>query len=46
MIKIIFKKVSVMLNYMVIMTATLESNLTSVERIKEYTNTPKEVWNK
>ncbi len=32
-----------MLNYMVKMTAQLESNLTSVERIKEYWTTPQEV---
>ena len=35
--------VSPMLNYAVKMTALLESNLTSVERVKEYWSTPQEV---
>ena len=32
-----------MLNYMVRQTADFESNITSVERIDEYCNTPHEV---
>nr|QUF59447.1 ATP-binding cassette transporter Abcc1-1 [Brachionus angularis] len=34
--------VSLMLRYMVRMTAMLESNLTSIERMKEYSHTPQE----
>lgn len=33
------------LNYMVRMTSELETNIVAVERIKEYTETPNEVYN-
>jgi hypothetical protein len=36
-------KIPLYLNHLVKMTAQLESNLTSVERIKEYCHTPREV---
>lgn len=38
------QKLSELLRYIVKTSSDLESNLTSVERIKEYSKTPSEVW--
>ena len=37
-------KVTQTLNWMVRMSSDLETNIVSVERVKEYSETPTEVW--